>query len=71
MEYITMEEDWLCAWCAIYGKYPVEAAVHPASEKGVLTADNEVICQSCATNWAEGKKEDVKINQERKEANSK
>ena len=49
--------SWLCAWCAVYGKFPVSEAYRPDDEKGVLTADGEKICKRCADNWHEGKKD--------------
>jgi len=50
--------SWLCAWCARHGKYPISEAYRPDDEEGVLTADGEKICKTCATNWSEGKEED-------------
>ena len=50
--------SWLCAWCAVYGKYPVSEAYRPDEEEGVITANGEKICTSCASNWHEGKKDD-------------
>ena len=46
---------WLCAWCAIYGKFPVSEAYRPDDEEGIITADGEKICKTCAENWHEGK----------------
>jgi len=42
--------SWLCAWCAMFGKFPISEAYRPDDEEGVMTADGEKICKTCATN---------------------
>jgi len=50
--------SWLCAWCAMFGKFPISEAYRPDDEEGVMTAGGEKICKTCATNWYEGKEKD-------------
>ena len=52
----VVESVWLCDWCKIYGKHPLEKCWHLASEPKVKTVDGEEICQTCATNWKAAKK---------------
>ena len=52
--------SWLCAWCATNGKYPVEEAYRPDDEEPVITAEGEMICQSCANNYRKGREQQRK-----------
>ncbi len=52
---MVIDMPWLCAWCKIYGKFPVSEAYRPDDEEGVLTEDGELICATCAENWHKGK----------------
>jgi len=52
--------SWLCAWCAIYGKHPISKAYRPDDEEGVMTAEGEKICKTCAENWYKGREAENK-----------